>query len=37
MAYFILANLYQRLGNPERASEYARLAERAAESGGGEQ
>jgi arylsulfatase A-like enzyme/tetratricopeptide (TPR) repeat protein len=37
MAYFILANLYQRLGNLERASEYARLAERAAESGGGEQ
>ena len=35
MAYFILANLYQRLGNSERASEYSRLAAQAAESGGG--
>jgi arylsulfatase A-like enzyme/tetratricopeptide (TPR) repeat protein len=35
MAYFILANLYQRLGNSEQASEYSRLAAQAAESGGG--
>jgi len=36
MAYFLLANLYQRLGNSERESEYARLAAQAAESGEGE-
>ena len=36
MAYFILANLYQRLGNSELASEYMRLAQRTAESSGGE-
>jgi len=36
MAYFILVNLYQRLGNSERVSEYTRLAAQAAESGGGE-
>ena len=35
MAYFLLANLYQRLGEPERASEYTRLAARVAETGGG--
>jgi len=37
MAYFILANLAQRLGDPKRATEYADLAARAAESGGHEQ
>jgi len=35
MAYFILANLSQRLGDSERASEYMRLAKQAAESSGG--
>jgi arylsulfatase A-like enzyme/tetratricopeptide (TPR) repeat protein len=35
MAYFILVNLYQRLGNSERAAEYTRLAAQAAESAGG--
>jgi len=37
ITYLILANLYARLGNSERESEYARLAAQAAESGGGEQ
>ena len=34
MAYFLLANLNQRLGNPERESEYARLAAQTAASNG---
>jgi tetratricopeptide (TPR) repeat protein len=37
MAYFILANLSQRLGDPERAAEYAELAARTAEIDSGEQ
>jgi Tfp pilus assembly protein PilF len=36
MTYFLLANLFHRLGDPERESEYARLAAQAAESGEGE-
>jgi len=35
ITYLILANLSQRLGNSERASDYMRLAKRAAESSGG--
>jgi arylsulfatase A-like enzyme/tetratricopeptide (TPR) repeat protein len=35
MAYFVLANLYNRLGEPERGAEYARLAAQSADPGGG--
>jgi arylsulfatase A-like enzyme/tetratricopeptide (TPR) repeat protein len=37
MAYFLLANLHDRLGDPRKASEYGRLAAQAAEVGGGVQ
>jgi arylsulfatase A-like enzyme/tetratricopeptide (TPR) repeat protein len=35
MAYFLLANLHDRLGDRRKASEYARLAAQAAEAAGG--
>lgn len=35
MAYILLADLHYRIGDSERAAEYARLAEQLAASGGG--